>query len=323
MSVNTKERIHEESGSAGKSDKSDKGIRGLITDISRCSLHDGPGVRTVVYFKGCGLRCKWCHNPETFTVVKDMMFLSTKCIKCGRCLEVCPQCHTVVDNEMQIDRSACKHCGRCVESCPAGALQMVGREVTVEEVMSEIRKDSHYYEMSSGGVTLSGGECLLQSEFAAALLEKCKEERIHTAIETALFVSWASVERVLPCVDLVYADLKLAEGWKHKEYTGQSNERILSNLKRLSEAGKQVIVRIPLIPGVNDAPDEIEKLGDVIGTLGSGVQAVEVLKYNYLAETKYQSIGLTWENFGKRTQSDEKLEHIRQQLKTITGLEII
>ena len=247
MSVNTQERIQEERGSIGKSGKS---IGGLITDISRCSLHDGPGVRTVVYFKGCALRCKWCHNPETLTVEKDMMFLNTKCIKCGRCLEVCPQCHTVVDNEIRIDRSKCKYCGRCVDNCPAGALQMVGREVTVEELMSEIRKDSHYYEISGGGVTISGGECLLQSPFAAAVLKKCKEEGIHTAIETALFVTWDSVERVLPYVDLVYADLKIAEGPKHKEYTGQSNEGILSNLRRLSDTGKEMIVRIPLIPGV-------------------------------------------------------------------------
>lgn len=320
MSVNIGARIHEECGIAGKSDKN---IRGLITDISRCSLHDGPGVRTVVYFKGCGLRCKWCHNPETLSAEKNMMFLSAKCIKCGRCLEVCPQCHTVVDNEIQIDRSKCKHCGRCVESCPAGALQMMGREVTTEELMSEIRKDSHYYETSGGGVTLSGGECLLQSEFAAALLEKCKAEGIHTAIETALFVPWECVERVLPYVDLVFADLKIADSKKHKEYTGQPNECILENLKRLSEAGADIIVRIPLIPGVNDTQEEIEKLGGVINTLGPGVQTVEVLKYNYLAESKYQSIGLVWENFGKETQSEEMLEKIRQQLKTITGLEII
>lgn len=320
MSVNNEAKLKGESGTDGERDK---GLRGLITDISRCSLHDGPGVRTVVYFKGCALRCKWCHNPETLTVEKDMMFLNTKCIKCGRCLEVCPQCHTVVDNEMQIDRSSCKHCGKCVDSCPAGALQMVGREVTVEELMTELRKDRHYYEMSGGGVTLSGGECLLQSEFAAALLEKCKEEGIHTTIETALFVPWEKVERVLPWVDLVYADLKIAEGGKHKEYTGQSNERILSNLKKLSEAGKEVIVRIPLIPGVNDTSEELEMLGNVIKTFGGGVRAVEVLKYNYLAESKYQSIGLNWENFGKETQSDETLERIRQQLKEITGLEII
>ena len=320
MSVINEAKLNGESGADGERDK---GLSGVITDISRCSLHDGPGVRTVVYFKGCALRCKWCHNPETLTVEKDMMFLNTKCIKCGRCLEVCPQCHSVVDDEVQIDRSSCKHCGKCVDSCPAGALQMVGREVTVEELMTELRKDRHYYEMSGGGVTLSGGECLLQSEFAAALLEKCKEEGIHTTIETALFVPWEKVERVLPCVDLVYADLKIAEGAKHKEYTGQSNERILSNLKNLSEAGKEVIVRIPLIPGVNDTSEELEKLGNVIKTLGGGVRAVEVLKYNYLAESKYQSIGLTWANFGKETQSDETLERIRQQLKEITGLVII
>ena len=189
MSVINEAKLNGESGADGERDK---GLSGVITDISRCSLHDGPGVRTVVYFKGCALRCKWCHNPETLTVEKDMMFLNTKCIKCGRCLEVCPQCHSVVDDEVQIDRSSCKHCGKCVDSCPAGALQMVGREVTVEELMTELRKDRHYYEMSGGGVTLSGGECLLQSEFAAALLEKCKEEGIHTTIETALPASRCS-----------------------------------------------------------------------------------------------------------------------------------
>ena len=320
MSVNTEERIHEKTTIVHKNDED---IRGLITDISRCSLHDGPGVRTVVYFKGCALRCKWCHNPETLTVEKDMMFLSTKCIKCGRCLDICPQCHTVVNNEIQIDRSLCKRCGKCVEDCPSQALQMVGRHVTVEELMTEIRKDRHYYEMSGGGVTLSGGECLLQSEFVGTLLEKCKEEGIHTAIETALFVSWENVQRVLPYVDLVFADLKIAEDRKHREYTGQSNERILNNLQKLSEMDKRIILRIPLIPGVNDTPEEIGKLGEVIAKLGQGVQTVEILKYNYLAETKYTSIGLVWVDFGKETQSEEKLELIRKQLKEITGLEII
>lgn len=301
-----------------------KDVNGMITDISRCSLHDGPGVRTVVYFKGCGLRCKWCHNPETLHSETDIMYLETKCIKCGRCVEFCPECHKVSDGKMVLVRENCVRCGRCADICPASALQSIGRPVSVEELLGEIKKDIHFFRQSGGGVTLSGGECLLQSEFAAALLKKCKEEGIHTAIETALFVPWENIERVLPFVDLIYADLKIADGEKHRTYTGQLNGQIISNLHRLSETVTvPVTVRIPLIPGVNDTEEEITALGRIIGTLGSAVKTVEVLKYNYLAESKYEGIGAHWESFGKENQSEEKLSDIRRMLQVLTKCEVI
>lgn len=275
--------------------------KGIITDISRGSLHDGPGVRTVIYFKGCGLRCKWCHNPETLSGEKELMFHKSKCIRCGRCAQL----------------------GKSADVCPSGALHLVGREVTVEELWDEVKKDIHFYQQSGGGVTLSGGECLLQSRFAVGFLNKCKAEGIHTAIETALFVSWENIAPVLPYTDLIYADLKIADSDRHRQYTGQSNERILENLSRLADTAERVIVRIPLIPGVNDTREEVEKLGRIISGLGSGVKMVEVLKYNYLAESKYEGLGMEWMDFGRETQSEERLSCIRGQLEKLTGLVII
>lgn len=323
---------------------------GIISHISRCSLHDGPGVRTVVYLKGCGLRCLWCHNPETLQRRKDILYASQKCIGCGECIRVCPQHHRAGEEHMIFDREGCEHCGRCAAVCPANALTVSGEEMTVEEVLREIRKDLSYYRESGGGVTLSGGECLLQPLFTAALLRACREEGIHTAIETALFVPWNHLEAVLPYVDLIFADLKLADSGKHRQYTGQGNERILENLQKLAAwigAGQtmetertgaertgaertgvmakgvkvpQLIIRTPLIPGVNDNAEEMEALGRIIKTLGNAVTEAELLKYNYLAEGKYESLNQPYHSFGQATQSDEQVEELRERLNRSRGM---
>ncbi|MGN1099561.1 MAG: glycyl-radical enzyme activating protein, partial [Christensenellales bacterium] len=232
-----------------------------IANISRGSLHDGEGIRTVVYFKGCGLRCLWCHNPEALSVHADIIYAPVKCIGCGRCVFVCPVCHSVTESGHIYDRGKCSRCGRCAEACPTGALSVCGRDMTVDEVFAEIDKDRHYYDESGGGVTLSGGECLLQADFCAALLEKCRREKIRTALESAFFTEKESVEKVLPFTDFVYADLKIADSEKHRYYTGRGNGRIIENIRLVSERADAVTIRIPVIPGVNDGEEDIDGFG--------------------------------------------------------------
>ncbi len=175
-----------------------------ISNISRTSLHDGPGIRTVVYFKGCTLRCKWCHNPETFSALPEILYASVKCIHCGKCVEQCPEHHKISGNDMLFLREGCTACGRCAAGCPSMALSLCGEEKTADELFAEIQKDAHYYAVSGGGVTFSGGECLLYPEYLAQVARKCKENRIDTAVESAFCVPWENVMRVLPFVDLFF-----------------------------------------------------------------------------------------------------------------------
>lgn len=287
-------------------------VKGVVTNISKCSLHDGPGVRTVVYLKGCGLRCKWCHNPETLKKSPEVLYAQVKCIHCGKCIEVCPDCHLVSDGEMVFSREKCIACGKCTEVCPTGALAMCGNEKTANEVFMEIVKDRHYYEQSGGGVTLSGGECLLFPDFTLEILRKCKAGNIHTAVETALFVPWENIERVIPYVDLFFADLKIPVPEKHKKYTGHDNGLIIENLKRLSEIHDNIIIRIPLIPGVNDTECDMRKFSEIVKNFGKGIKDVELLKYNYLASSKYTQCGMEYHDFGEETQSDEYVEVLKK-----------
>ncbi len=283
-------------------------LNATITNISRGSLHDGPGVRSVVYFKGCGLRCKWCHNPETLSIAPMVLYAPTKCIHCGRCITICPDGHEIVGADMVYHREHCTACGKCADACPSGALSLCGKEMSVEEVMSEIRKDRHYYSQSGGGVTLSGGECLLRPAFCAALLARCRAEGIGTAVESALFVPFEHIEMVYPLVDTFFADVKLPDGGRHKEYTGQDNARIVENLKKLTSLHQNVTLRIPLIPGVNDSAEDMRQFGALISTFGDGVRGLELLKYNYLAESKYTLAGMDYYSFGTSAQTNDTVE---------------
>lgn len=275
-----------------------------ITNISRTSLHDGPGVRTVVYFKGCNLRCQWCHNPETIGRKPEILYTASKCIHCGKCVELFPQCHAIENGNLKLLRDHCTGCGKCADLCPAGALNLAAAEMTVDNTLKEIRKDKLYFQQSGGGVTLSGGECLLQADFCAQLLQACQAEQIHTMIETALFVPWHQVEKVLPYCDGFFADFKIADPEKHRQYTGQTNELILSNLYRLVQAAPgKVTVRIPLIPGVNDRSADISEFAEKLSALADHLAAIEILRYNPLAESKYRHCGKEYTDFGE-AQSD-------------------
>lgn len=281
-----------------------------ITNISKCSVHDGPGVRTVVYFKGCPLRCAWCHNPETFSASAQVLYASSKCIHCGECVAVCPAHHTVVGNDMVFQREGCTLCGNCVKACPSLALSLCGEKMTVDDLFAKIMKDRHYYSASGGGVTFSGGECLLHSHFVAQIAEKCKAERIHTAVESAFFVPWENVERVLPFIDLFFADLKIADPQKHRKFTGQDNRLIIDNITGLSEAHPNIILRIPVIPGVNDSCEDIDGFADIIRTFGKGVREIELLRYNNLAESKYESAGEAYVKFADDPQTDAEMQKL-------------
>ena len=257
--------------------------KAMIFDIQRNSFVDGPGIRTTVFFKGCNLRCKWCHNPESQSFEKQMMFYKDKCTGCGKCREVCP-------NHLQ----SCDFCGKCELYCPAEARKICGREYTSDEVFAEVIKDKAFYDNSGGGVTFSGGECMLQLDFLCEILKKCKAAGIHTAVDTAGNVPWKSFEKILPFTDLFLYDIKAFGAELHRKGTGVSNELILENLKNLS--GKaDIIVRIPVIGGYNDNDEEIRQIADFLKQIK--IIKAELLPYHAMGEHKYTALGRNTESF--------------------------
>jgi len=292
-------------------------LSAVVTNIARGSLHDGPGVRTVVYLKGCPLHCPWCHNPETLSSHPQMLYAPVKCIGCGRCLTVCGN-HTIVEGKHVFLRQSCKNCGRCAQVCPSGALELCGQTMTVEQVWAVVEKDRHYYRQSGGGLTLSGGECLARPEFSAALLERCRREGIHTAIESAFSLPWENAAAVLPWVNLVYADLKHHDKNRHKMTIGQSNEPIIANLTRASHMAEEMIVRIPLIPNFNDSEEDMAAFGEILAGFAPKTR-FELLKYNTLAGSKYRLLDREEPDYGDQTQSDERVMALAAILSEKSG----
>jgi pyruvate formate lyase activating enzyme len=265
---------------------------GWVFDVKRFAVHDGPGVRTTVFLKGCSLRCVWCHNPESINPYPELLFHPSRCIACGACLEVCPHgAHRMTaGGERTYDRSLCVLCGRCAASCYAEALVMAGQRLSVEDVMAVVRQDATFYTVSGGGVTLSGGEPLFQGAFATALLRQCQAEGFHTAIDTCGHVRWAIVEHALPYIDLVLYDLKHISPTRHQQYTGESNSLILENLRRLSRSGVPIEIRMPIIPTINDDQETIDEAARFLTSLNN-ITAVRLLAYHRLAGSKYHSLG--------------------------------
>ncbi len=287
-------------------------LSGIVTDIQRFSIHDGPGIRTTVFFKGCNLRCFWCHNPETLKPQRELQIYPDRCIGCGACFERCPQgAHAMVDGRRVFYRERCVACGACAETCYAEALVIVGREMTVDAVMQEVLRDRMFYETSGGGITLSGGEPLLQRHFAYAILARCREEGIHTAIETAANVPWEWLEEILQMTDLVMMDIKLLDSDRHREATSVPNERILANAKRLSQQPQPLIVRTPIIPGVNDRPEDVVAIARFIRSFPN-LKAYELLPFHPMASSKYESLGLDYRARGLKPPSKELMEKLTQ-----------
>lgn len=266
--------------------------KAIVFDIQKFSLHDGPGIRTTVFLKGCPLRCVWCHNPESWRAEPELLFTSAKCTGCRRCAEVCPAgVHTfAVDGRHKLDRAACVRCGKCVELCPAEALELCGRLLSVEEVMTEVRKDRVFYENSGGGMTLSGGEPMMRPEFTFILLDAAKKEGIHTALESCGFAPREEFERILPVTDLFLFDIKTMDEAKHLRLTGRDNRLILSNLEFLSGAGAEIVLRCPLVPGLNDTFGELAGIGELAERLPA-VREIQLEPYHPLGVSKSERLG--------------------------------
>lgn len=274
---------------------------GNIFNIQRFTIHDGPGLRTELFLKGCPLRCKWCSNPESFMTFSQPGVYRTKCIseeKCGECKEVCSGENVLQFFEGKIgaiDRQKCKHCLACADACPAEAIKQWGKYMTVEQCMEIIRKDRGYYDRSGGGVTVSGGDPLLQSDFVQQLFKACKEDGIQTCLESTFYAEWEDVLKVLPYTDLIISDLKHMNTEKHKQYTGVNNEKILENLKHLAREGRDMILRIPVIPDVNDDDINMKETADfILNELDGHVRTLQLLSFMRLGEEKYISLGIPY-----------------------------
>jgi pyruvate formate lyase activating enzyme len=265
---------------------------GMVFDIQRCCVHDGPGIRTTVFLKGCNLRCFWCHNPESWRAEPDLLLYPGKCIGCGKCFALCPQgCHGVLpDGAHRIRREKCTLCGACAKRCYAGALVLSGKGRGVEDVMKTVLADAAFYKNSGGGMTVSGGEPLLQPEFTLALLRAAKKEGLHTALDTAGHVPCETLREIAPCVDLWLYDCKCMDDALHRQATGVGNERILENLRRLGQGGAPVWVRVPVIPGFNDTEGNMRGLRGFLAGLPA-VARLDLLPYHGLGAGKNASLG--------------------------------
>lgn len=258
----------------------------LITAIKHFAIHDGDGIRTTVFFKGCGLKCVWCHNPEGISFQKQLAYMADKCQHCGRC--ICPA-NGMDEGKHEFIRSQCTLCGDCLSRCPNGAFRLYGREMTVDEVFAEVMEDKAFYQNSGGGVTLSGGEALYQTDFCVQLLKRLKEQGIHTAVDTSGFVPDGALEKVMDYTDIFLFDLKAADPQVHKKCTGQTNEKILRNLQFIDARGKEIEIRIPYVPAYND--EEIPAIADIISPLRN-VKRVALLPFHAYARSRYAALAM-------------------------------
>lgn len=290
---------------------------GTVFDIKRFSIHDGPGIRTTVFFKGCPLRCAWCHNPESQNREREQIFRANRCIGCRACLATCTQTAIYWNGNGPVtDGEKCTLCGACVETCYAEAREIVGKEMTVAQVMEEIERDVAFYDQSGGGVTFSGGEPLMQPRFLLALLRACREKEMHTAVDTCGYVAPETLDPIREYVDLFLYDLKLLDAALHREFTGVSNERILANLTALSERGHHIVLRVPIIPGINDDPESISQIGAFAATLPQA-HPIDLLPYHHTALDKYERLERTYAFPESRAPSPERMAELARVLQEL------
>lgn len=283
----------------------------MIFNIQKCSIHDGTGIRTLVFFKGCPLRCKWCANPESQSYQREIMEFPARCIGCNACKNLCPESAiSLTDGGYnKINRDLCKKCFRCVERCYAESKQIVGREYSVEELLAEIQKDRKFYFVSGGGVTFSGGEPLTQPKLLTDIARRCHETGIHVAIESCGYGMYEEFKSALPYIDYAFLDLKHIDSKVHKVLTGKGNELILSNIERIAREEIPITIRTPIIPGYNDSLENIIGISEFISKL-PGVREYELLPYHNLGESKYKSLGLVYELEGVSSPSDEVMREL-------------
>jgi len=294
--------------------------KGMIFDVKKFAIDDGPGIRTTIFFKGCPLRCWWCHNPEGQLPRHELMYRRMRCNNCAECIRICPdRAISRLSNGISISRDDCNLCGKCCQQCPTEALAIVGKEVSLDEVLKEIDKDSVFYDESEGGVTVSGGEPLLQLDFLNALLKECKERNIRTAIDTCGYASHETVDKISDKVDLFLYDIKIMDDKKHRRYTGVSNKPILENFKRLAENGSNIQVRFPIIPGINDSKDNVAETAEFVASCR--IKNICLLPYHRAGIEKYKGLGRSYKLKKTQTPSDQDLDFIRKELEDF-GLQV-
>jgi pyruvate formate lyase activating enzyme len=301
---------------------------GIVSNIQHYTIHDGPGIRTEVFLKGCSLRCKWCSNPEGLSAKPEVGVYSSRCIgidKCGYCLAACPVCDQGVflqkdDRIAGIERSICTGCLECADVCPANALIVWGKRLSVDDVIEEVLSDAAFYEKSGGGVTLSGGEALLQWPFVLEILNQCGQHGIHSCLESTLHCQTDILELVYPYTDLVITDIKHMDAVRHREYTGVSNSRILENIIATTSMEKPLILRIPVVPGFNDDEPNIRSTAEfIVNRLQKKVLQVQLLPYRRLGEEKYASLGMDYQMPEYAQLSRSRWEEMMASLLSIMG----
>jgi pyruvate formate lyase activating enzyme len=288
---------------------------GVVFNIQKYSIHDGPGIRTTVFLKGCTLRCWWCHNPESQAVEPEVSLTENLCTQCGQCVEVCPQSNGAQSAILPyVDRQRCIRCGQCVAVCATGARAMVGQSKSVDDVMAEVLKDRIFYDESGGGMTLSGGEPLMQPAFCRAVLEACRSEAVHSAVDTCGYVESQDLLAVAPLTDLFLYDIKVMDEQRHLEHTGASNGLILENLRALSRVHDNIWVRIPVVPGLNDNVQDLQEAARFCATL-DGVRQVNLLPHHELGSHKSERIGKAMPVVSVASPSPQQMETLAEAIR--------
>jgi len=286
----------------------------LLFNIQKFSLHDGPGIRTTIFFKGCPLKCRWCHNPEGLNNKIEMLYNQDKCTLCGECIKRCPKSAIqMINNRIETDMSKCNLCDECTHYCIHGAREIAGKEYSIDEIVKIALKDKIFYEESKGGVTLSGGEPVMQIDCVEELLKRLKQENIHTAVDTSGIMPFKYYEQIYKYTDLFLFDIKLIDEEKHKKFTGLSNSIILDNLRKLSKIHNNINIRLPIIEGVNADDEHINALINLIR--GLGIKDINLLPYHDISRHKYKKLNMEYDGLEMSVPTSEKMENFKLRLE--------